>query len=53
MKSCQLLPALAIAFFLTSNALAESVKSSPWLTDLAAAKQMARQSGKPILAVFR
>lgn len=28
-------------------------KPSAWLTDYAAAKQLARQTGKPIFAVFR
>ena len=32
---------------------ARTQKESPWLTDYQAAKTAARQSGKPLLVVFR
>ena len=43
------LPLLALACGLADAA----PKASPWLTDYAAAKQLARQTGKPMLVVFR
>jgi hypothetical protein len=43
------LPLIALACGLADAA----PKPSPWLTDYAAARQLAQKTGKPILAVFR
>jgi hypothetical protein len=43
------LPLLALTCGLANAA----PRASPWLTDYAAAKQFARQTGKPMLVVFR
>jgi hypothetical protein len=41
---------LALALFRPASGDGEEF---PWLTDLAAAREEARQSGKPLLVVFR
>jgi hypothetical protein len=55
MRWCLISGALTLALFTTSNAqpVAELAQKKGWLTDYAAAKATARQSGKPLMVVFR